>query len=174
MNEQANEIKTQLFTPEGIYRLVPHAEYTKPKASTYSTNTNTIGGSSGGTSNCTPVRISFTKYCNEYNHLNRLSHSLTDGLNVQPSSTSNNETNVINHSNNSHTPTNGNSTFFISNHESNNSTIQNGISDTISERICFNIGKEIFIFVFNGLQVSSLIVQLKEMYNNINIIWIAC
>lgn len=165
VSEQTNEIKTQLFTPEGVYRLVPHAEYSRPKTSGYaSSNTSTLGAGAagaGGASNSTPVRISFTKYFADYHLLNRLSHSLTDDLDhssVQSPPHSNNiETNVINHSNNvPNTPTN--STFFVSNRDpppppNNDTTIVNGASDSFTERVCFNIGKEIFIFVFNGLQV---------------------
>ena len=173
-NEQLNELKTQLTAREGTYELVPQAEYTRPKATTYAPN-NGIGA--GGTPNSTPVRVSFAKvYCTDVinsnspataglnnpflptTHYNRLSHS-NDGLNNINSNsvgvgTVATGTNTSNSSSsnaylNHHNDTNDHSNL----HNHNNSSS----SDIrIDERIIFNIGREIFIFAFNGLQVRCL------------------
>ena len=195
-NENLNEIKTQLITREGEYELIPSAEYTRPKTSSYSSNSSlggaSGGGGTGGCSNTTPVRISFTKLCipdhtpphatsNNNNHnaianpflpttyyhqtsMNRLSHSnetlnhLVVGneksLSFQANGTIGSA--YHHHVNNSNSGNHHRSSdqHLIQQHKNSNNNYKNNINEIhIDERICFNVGREIFIYSFNGLQV---------------------
>lgn len=182
-SEHLNELKTQLVAREGTYHLVPHAEYSRPKASTYAPVNNGIGVAAP---NSTPVRVSFAKvHCSDLinspnptgdlgnpflptTHYNRIGHS-TDGLNAinnsnSTTSTTNNigvpnttsiGTNTTNNSVSSASPAYLNNHNDHANDHSHLQHRNNALRDlrSIDERIIFNIGREVFIFAFNGLQV---------------------
>lgn len=197
-SEHLNELKTQLVAREGTYHLVPHAEYSRPKASTYAQVNNGIGVAAP---NSTPVRVSFAKmHCNDLinspnptgdlgnpflptTHYNRIGHS-TDGLNAinnsnSTTSTSNNigvpgtvsiGTNTTNNSVSSASPAYLNHHSDRANDHSHLQHRTNAVRDfqSLDERIIFNIGREVFIFAFNGLQVCYYFFDSSELVHSTN------
>lgn len=167
--EQLNELKTQLIAREGVYTLLPHADYTRPKAAPYAAN-NGLGGTGAASSNTTPVRVSFAKvHSTEVinanggagagnpflptTHYTRLSHS-NDGLHLINAT---NSSGITTGSTAGNVNSNSSSSAYL-NHTSDSGEHShlhaNASSDgRPDERIIFNIGREIFIFAFNGLKV---------------------
>lgn len=184
-NEHLNELKTQLVTREGTYHLVPQAEYSRPKASSYAPVNNGIGVAAP---NSTPVRVSFARvHCTDlinsphptgdlgnpflptthYNHIGHSTDAL-NGINNTASTTSTNNNIGVPTTASIGTNTTNNSVSSASpgylNHHSDHANEHsqhlqhrnNALRDfraSLDERIIFNIGREVFIFAFNGLQV---------------------
>lgn len=158
-NETANEIKTQLLTREGVYRLASQSEYGRPKCSPYTPQTNAPNTNS---SSLPLVHISFSKFAtNTTNYQNRTSthivhyphhHRISSYDETNNSRlTLSSEHKFNGNSNHSHeTSAEDNESDILCSFYQNTNVLH---EDQIQERICFNIGRELFIFIFNGLQV---------------------
>lgn len=163
-NEPLNEIKTQLLTREGVYRLASQSEYGRPKCSPYTPQTNAPNTNN---SSLPLVHISFSKFAtNTTNYHNRTStHIVHYPHQHRINSHDENETNNSRLTLSNEHKFNGNSNYsHETNAEDNDSDIlcsfyqNNNVlhEEQIQERICFNIGRELFIFIFNGLQVRDI------------------
>nr|XP_046919378.1 WD repeat-containing protein 20-like [Dermatophagoides farinae] len=181
-----NEIKTQLITREGVYRLIQQAEYGRPKPSPYVQHHHQqqqSNGPNGQSSSSVPlVRISFTKFITINGSLSFRNHNNLDGI-----------ISNTNHQNGHITPTNENDDddnindddddgggatldtvdnqmqIDVHHHHSNITRIYDrhahhhhhpshhhySYNIPIQERICFNSGRELFVYGFHGLQPSN-------------------
>lgn len=159
-----NEIKTQLITREGLYRLIQPSDYGRPKPSPYfhhnhqhnhqqqqqSSSNNSNNGPNGQSSNIPLVRISFTKFRtllnqDSNNSIEHLISPTTNGTVIGDHDVDHDGTDLdIDNSkiNDHHHQRIFPDIHHIHHHHHNHYQHQ------IQERICFNSERELFVFGF--------------------------
>lgn len=146
-----DDLKTQFVTREGVYRLMTLSEYSRPNRVGYQTN-----------QNIPQVHLSLVSLPTHNGSLvlkDQTPVQLNGSDTQQPTSTQPNQstngdqTNLSSGSGSvSSKPTIGNS-FSLSVTESDGcvaSNLTNGSSGQGCERICFNFGKELYIYAYRG------------------------
>ena len=156
-SDALNEIKTQFITREGIYRIIPGAEYCRPKVSTYGPVQSTMNNCNN---TAPPVRMSFTKAYitngivgDAQNNCDRYSQNISNQSKQRYNYENCNPNTSSLQRNPPPPPRQSNSLSSSQSSPSNRESNHDDSEQIIEERICFNVGREIFIYTFNGLQV---------------------
>ncbi|XP_075677305.1 WD repeat-containing protein 20-like [Dermatophagoides pteronyssinus] len=169
-----NEIKTQLITREGLYRLIQPSDYGRPKPSPYfhhnhqhnhqqqqqsSSSNNSNNGPNGQSSNIPLVRISFTKFRtllnqDSNNSIEHLISPTTNGTVIGDHDVDHDGTDLD--MDNSKINDHHHQRIFPDSHHIHHHH-HNHYQHQIQERICFNSERELFVFGFQPPEPAELI-----------------